>query len=62
MEALRTDDKFGIWGGYTGPERGRIVTRYGAKKLTGPKKSASAITGALIALDTGVLDAQVIVL
>lgn len=62
-QALLTDEPFGIWGGFTKPERDRIVTHYAPKKLHGqPTAAAAAIPRALAAMYIGELEAKVITL
>jgi hypothetical protein len=60
-EALRTDERFGIWGGFTGPERARIVTMYTPRK-PGKSDGNLTITRALTAMSDGGLEAKVVML
>lgn len=77
-EALLTDDPWGIWGGFTRPERSRIVEYFAPPSVlqlllrpddavtthyeTPSAAGAAALIGALSALDAGELEDRVIVL
>lgn len=61
-QALLDDEPFGIWGGFTKPERDRIVEHYAPKNSHGATAAAAAIPRALAAMYTGELDAKVITL
>lgn len=56
-EALITDERFGVWGGFTGAERGRILTRYADKHTGKPVMPA-----VLRSMREGTLEAQVVML
>lgn len=62
VDALKENERFGIWGGFTTPERDRIIAKHGSAKLTGVGRVAAALPAVLAAMRTGELEHQVVML
>lgn len=61
-EALVNEDQFGIWGGFTGPERIRILKIYGDPELAPKQRAEEAVPEVIAAMYTGTLETQVVML